>query len=692
MTTPVKALIQERLRAKMIRRGSDYDLDDEFEFDSDRLERQSLEMTSYDLTTRGDDEDIPMSSSTTLGISGAAAASTGYPMRLHTHIDPSAYLVPSQHDERYYSSPVSYPVRNISSHSRRRYARHSEDRYHESKAFNDPPSRWASHQPQHSHHHRDHESVRPHQRQHYGSTSSRGGYETKHQHPQRSFSPAWHHPEGSGASSKAPSKSRSAVSTLTATSSPRGHRKQDYRFPEDFEEDEYLPPQHGNNSTPSSPEYRSDKIAFSQPQRLRYHWNDRDHQRSENNQHILPETREASPAQQHHHGKFFPSPTRSHLTEHPSHPNQTDSAATQGSPIAVAASALHRRPEQAKAKPSRHLAHQFPSPLDMGVIEAVAQSSRRRIRAWDAILSPGSRLAAKAFVEKRQRRADQSTPRTIATQRWLQVVDARASGTKQDAQEAGKMRPNSYGYSMAPPSASHRPSGSSSLRAAGFLVAAAFFVSMVFVWAAAPSLGLRGVAFRPRLDPLQNLAATARLATEASDAAAVLQFVDDAVADRDVRVSIAFTRHHPVPEDSFVPMKENAPFISVEGPAVASAVSYTYILVDIDAPDPEAPTHAPFLHYLVAGLSVDEQRAQDPLQSEHQVVVPYYPVSPPVGEHRYVSLLFRQLQSTPEGQDATLTKHRTNFDVAGYAAVHELQLVANSSFHSHPEAQDDQKE
>ncbi|RLN87835.1 hypothetical protein BBJ28_00012856 [Nothophytophthora sp. Chile5] len=395
MTTPVKALIQERLRAKMVRRGSDYDLDDEFEFDSDRLERQPLEMTSYDLTTREDDEDIPMSSSTTIGISRAAAASTGYPMRLHTHIDPSAYLVPSQHDERYYSSPVSYPVRNISSHSRRRYTRHSEDRYHESKAFSDPPSRWASHQPQHSHHRRDHESVRSHPRQHYGSTSSRGGYEAKHQHLQRSVSPAWHRPEGSGASSKAPSKSRSAVSTPTPTSTPRGHRKQDYRFPEDFEEDEYLPPQHGNNSTSSSLEYGKDETAFSQHQRLRYHWNDQDHQRSENNQHALSETREASPAQQRRHGKFSPSPTRSHLMEHHSHPNQTDSAAPQDPPIAAAVPSLHQHPEQAKAKPSSHLARQFPSPLDMGVIEAVAQSTRRRIRAWDSILSPGSRLAAK---------------------------------------------------------------------------------------------------------------------------------------------------------------------------------------------------------------------------------------------------------------------------------------------------------
>eukprot|EP00644_Phytophthora_capsici_P002387 jgi/Phyca11/105904/e_gw1.11.884.1 len=67
-----------------------------------------------------------------------------------------------------------------------------------------------------------------------------------------------------------------------------------------------------------------------------------------------------------------------------------------------------------------------PPQLDMKVIELPVKTTGRT-RSWDEIMSPESRLAAKAFVEKRQRRTEKSTPRTLATQRWLEVVDARAS-------------------------------------------------------------------------------------------------------------------------------------------------------------------------------------------------------------------------------------------------------------------------
>ncbi|RLN47499.1 hypothetical protein BBJ29_000617 [Phytophthora kernoviae] len=152
----------------------------------------------------------------------------------------------------------------------------------------------------------------------------------------------------------------------------------------------------------------------------------------------------------------------------------------------------------------------------------------------------------------------------------------------------------------------------------------------------------------------------------------------------DVRISIVFD-HDTVTSGDYVPMKkaEAAPSISVEGRAVDSAELFTYVLVDIDAPDPKAPTHAPFLHYILADLSVDEQGAQGEQQQEEVVVVPYYPVTPPVGEHRYVSLLFRQQGDNLDGHDTTLTEKRSNFDVAGFATEHKLELVTTSSFHSH---------
>ncbi|TMW67802.1 hypothetical protein Poli38472_007474 [Pythium oligandrum] len=85
------------------------------------------------------------------------------------------------------------------------------------------------------------------------------------------------------------------------------------------------------------------------------------------------------------------------------------------------------------ALPSSRITLPLPSPLDMALVRPVeprrpdsrvgaTAEQLSRIRVYDDILSPDSRNAAKAFVEKRQRRSKQSTPRTMATQRWLQSV------------------------------------------------------------------------------------------------------------------------------------------------------------------------------------------------------------------------------------------------------------------------------
>eukprot|EP00644_Phytophthora_capsici_P002388 jgi/Phyca11/533149/estExt2_fgenesh1_pg.C_PHYCAscaffold_110014 len=182
---------------------------------------------------------------------------------------------------------------------------------------------------------------------------------------------------------------------------------------------------------------------------------------------------------------------------------------------------------------------------------------------------------------------------------------------------------------------------------------------------------------------------TLRLAADldtASLSGNVIRQLNLQLSDNSVSVSISF--ENPVTTGQFVPMKEaqDAPIVSVEGTA-ANDESYTYILIDIDAPDPKAPTHSPFLHYILSGLAVKKQDAQD--QQQGVVVVPYYPVSPPVGEHRYISLLFRQQESGPDAQDAALTAKRSNFDVSGYTKKHKLDLVATNTFHSHPAAQDD---
>ncbi|GMF14224.1 unnamed protein product [Phytophthora lilii] len=212
---------------------------------------------------------------------------------------------------------------------------------------------------------------------------------------------------------------------------------------------------------------------------------------------------------------------------------------------------------------------------------------------------------------------------------------------------------------------------------------------MVFVGAVMQSVGVDGIAPNQlrNAEPLTTL----RLSAAELDTASVLQQLDlqlsdDADDNGTVQVIVAFDGDHPVTSGQYLPMNEAqaAPSISVETSATSSDERYTYVLIDIDAPDPKAPTHAPFLHYILAGLTSGKQNEQQ------VVVVPYYPVTPPVGEHRYVSLLFRQQEGgDPDAPDADLTAKRTNFDVAGFAKEHNLDLVATSIFLSHPAAQDD---
>ncbi|KAE9035625.1 hypothetical protein PR002_g7485 [Phytophthora rubi] len=95
MSTPLKALIQERLRAKMVCRRPDFDLDDEYEGDSGRLLRQPLDVTAFDVSSRGDDDEEVLLNTSARGSTSRRSSSTqpSYPIRLHTHIDPSAIAI-----------------------------------------------------------------------------------------------------------------------------------------------------------------------------------------------------------------------------------------------------------------------------------------------------------------------------------------------------------------------------------------------------------------------------------------------------------------------------------------------------------------------------------------------------------------------------------------------------------------------
>ena len=59
---------------------------------------------------------------------------------------------------------------------------------------------------------------------------------------------------------------------------------------------------------------------------------------------------------------------------------------------------------------------------------------------------------------------------------------------------------------------------------------------------------------------------------------------------------------------------------------------------------------------------------------------------PRVGDHRYISLVFRQNGLLPDDEDDySSLQTRLVFDVAAYVRRHELTFVALSSFFSNPD-------
>ncbi|KAG7380898.1 hypothetical protein PHYPSEUDO_006668 [Phytophthora pseudosyringae] len=432
MSTPLKALIQERLRAKMVCRRTDYDLD---ECDSDRLLRHAMDVTAYDITSRGADDDS-LTRTGSHGPTSRRSSSTqpSYPIRLHTHIDPSAYLVPSQHDDRYYPPSTSYgPI----DHNRPRYSR---EQYRDTNVYDAPPRPEQQHHPRdqrrrHHSHHRVREQLPPR----HEPSSRGGGYITRQPSQNRASLSPWHRSQYAATPSKSSSVARSPMRAASSavhppSPSPRAHRKQNYNCPDHFDHGDYSRHRRETISTQSSPRFAASSSSSPQSlhqdyyQRQRYTWKDRD---QDYGNEAAYEVREPSPTR-HHDQHEYPQFEKSvrHSPGHHKHPNQTESGNSRSYHVSAAPSPHKSHPEedtllnatQTFEQPERH----SPPRLDMKIIEPPGKTTGRT-RAWDDIMSPESRLAAKAFVEKRQRRTEKGTPRTMATQRWLEVVDARAS-------------------------------------------------------------------------------------------------------------------------------------------------------------------------------------------------------------------------------------------------------------------------
>lgn len=97
--------------------------------------------------------------------------------------------------------------------------------------------------------------------------------------------------------------------------------------------------------------------------------------------------------------------------------------------------------------------------------------------------------------------------------------------------------------------------------------------------------------------------------------------------------------------------------------------TYTLMMVDPDAPKPNAPKYRSWLHWLVINIP-----ANDVARGEE--VLGYQPPEPAEGRHRYLYLLFKQHGRVTTRQPAK----RQGFQVREWAKEHELGNPVNGLF------------
>ncbi|KAJ0681542.1 putative phosphatidylethanolamine-binding protein [Helianthus annuus] len=92
---------------------------------------------------------------------------------------------------------------------------------------------------------------------------------------------------------------------------------------------------------------------------------------------------------------------------------------------------------------------------------------------------------------------------------------------------------------------------------------------------------------------------------------------------------------------------------------------YTLIMIDLDAPTPDQPSHRELVTWIVTNIPSGSSSAS----ADGTEVVPYNVVNPRGGFHRQVMLLYRQ--SSIITQIITV-QPRTNFSSSGFADTHNL--------------------
>lgn len=162
MSTPLKALIQERLRAKIVRQS-----DEDYDYEGDMYPPASTRVPaagmhgSYALA-ECKERSLPMStpsmsSSASSAAAAPASSSSGFPLRLHTEIDPVAYI-PHGHplSARGYISHHPGALSPSSSYTRHGHRQH-QSHYHRHQQCEDDVAMY--HDSSHAYSSRSHHDV-----------------------------------------------------------------------------------------------------------------------------------------------------------------------------------------------------------------------------------------------------------------------------------------------------------------------------------------------------------------------------------------------------------------------------------------------------------------------------------------------------------------------------------------------------
>lgn len=123
-------------------------------------------------------------------------------------------------------------------------------------------------------------------------------------------------------------------------------------------------------------------------------------------------------------------------------------------------------------------------------------------------------------------------------------------------------------------------------------------------------------------------------------------------------------------EELLVKQTQGKPRVQLHGPGFGDGADlFTLLMVDPDAPRPEAPKFRNWLHWIVVNIPGSLASSED-IWEKGKEVVAYNGPSPPAGVHRYVFLLFKQNGKV----DIKRAPERKEFTVQEFAGKYKLGI------------------